>query len=688
MMLSIVSAITFLASEIMGIYIFQVGKRTMINRLFFFSFQCLAIWSLGLIFIYQSRDQVSFWLGDKASAIGWISFVALFLHMSLILTENTHIINNRWKLGLLYLPTAVLFVWEVFFLGPNVGRQAVDTFYLAYDSYYIVYCTIAFFCLATWGYNSDSKRVRTQAAIVAATVLFAAVSAFCMERFFPLIIAGEGRADPLHIFVFVMFAGFWYAVKRYDIFNLSALIKPEDILDRITELVIVVDTTDTILRVNPSFEALTGYSQEEAIGAKCTRFLARSTGDGCWLANEDLVVEAVIHAKCGETIPLQVRTSTIYDQVGERAGVLVMCQDLRLVNLLKQEIEIRKRNESDLEYNSFHDALTGMYNRAYFELQLQKLEAENQYPVGIVIADIDGLKFANDTFGHSKGDELLLAAAGILKDITTDQGIVARTGGDEFVILVSKFEQEWMRKIEEDLKLALENYNGGMPKVPLSISIGCAVSQNPQERIVDLCKTADNNMYRVKLSQGQSARNCMVQALMHTLGARDVETEDHAERLHDLAIQLGSQIGLSRYELAELGLLAQFHDLGKVGIPDRILLKPGPLDSEEWLEMKRHPEIGHRIAGSVSELMPIAKLILHHHERWDGQGYPWGIAGEQIPLGCRILAVVDAYDAMTNSRPYCAALPPEHALAEIGRCAGTQFDPVIAKVFIDMMTVH
>ncbi len=475
MMLSVVSVVTFIASEVMGIYVYQLDRRTMISRLFFFSFQCLAVWSLGLLFIYQSRDQAGFWLGDKASAIGWISFIALFLHMSLILTENQKFLNNRWKLGLLYFPTAVLLVWELFFLGPNVGRQAVDSFYMAYDSYYIVYCIVSIFFLTAWGYKSDSKRKRTQAAIVAAAVLFTAAAAFCMERFFPLIIAGEGRADPLHVFVFIMFAGFWYATKRYDIFNLPALIKPEDILDRITELVIVVDPSDTILMVNPSFEALTGYSREEAIGAQCTKFLVRLDGGGCCFEIDNLAAEAVIHMKQGETIPLLVRTSAIFDQVGERVGMLLLGQDLRLVNQLKQEIEIRKRNETDLEYNSFHDTLTGMYNRSYFELQLQKLEAGKCFPVGIVIADIDGLKFANDTFGHSEGDALLLAAAEILKDITGDKGIVARTGGDEFVILASQIDLKWMCKIEEDLRLALEKYNV-MPKVPLRISLAARKS--------------------------------------------------------------------------------------------------------------------------------------------------------------------------------------------------------------------
>lgn len=172
---------------------------------------------------------------------------------------------------------------------------------------------------------------------------------------------------------------------------------------------------------------------------------------------------------------------------------------------------------------------------------------------------------------------------------------------------------------------------------------------------------------------------------MAALEARDFITEGHADRLKHLAGTLGRAMGLSEAILANVRLLAQFHDIGKVGIPDRILFKPGPLTPEERREMQRHSEIGHRIALSSPVLAPIADLILKHHEWWDGNGYPLKLKGKDIPLECRILAIVDAYDAMTSDRPYRKAMPRDEALRELFRCAGTQFDPYLVQKFITTM---
>jgi HD-GYP domain-containing protein (c-di-GMP phosphodiesterase class II) len=195
-------------------------------------------------------------------------------------------------------------------------------------------------------------------------------------------------------------------------------------------------------------------------------------------------------------------------------------------------------------------------------------------------------------------------------------------------------------------------------------------------------KEVDNSMYREKLHRSKSTRSALVQALMKALEARDFITEEHADRLQDIVISLGKALRLSERNLADLRLLAQFHDIGKVGIPDRILFKPGRLNGEEYKEMQRHSEIGHRIAQSAPDLLPIADHILKHHEWWNGEGYPLGLKEEAIPLECRILAIADAYDAMTSDRLYRKALSQEQAFKELVKHAGIQFDPKLVPIFI------
>jgi HD-GYP domain-containing protein (c-di-GMP phosphodiesterase class II) len=198
-------------------------------------------------------------------------------------------------------------------------------------------------------------------------------------------------------------------------------------------------------------------------------------------------------------------------------------------------------------------------------------------------------------------------------------------------------------------------------------------------------READDRMYREKIQSEGSARSAILQALTSSMQARDFNTQGHCDRLQDLAVSLARSCELSEGFVNDLLLLVRFHDLGKVGIPDHILFKPGALTEDEWQQMRQHCEIGHRIASSVPDLAPIAEHILKHHEWWDGRGYPLGLSGEDIPLPCRILAIVDAYDAMTRDRPYRKAMSSEEAIGELRRCAGSQFDPELVELFIQLL---
>jgi HD-GYP domain-containing protein (c-di-GMP phosphodiesterase class II) len=231
------------------------------------------------------------------------------------------------------------------------------------------------------------------------------------------------------------------------------------------------------------------------------------------------------------------------------------------------------------------------------------------------------------------------------------------------------------------IKDAIVKYNELNSELPLSLSIGYAVSTNGSVHISDLFKEADDKMYREKLLNRHSSRGAIVHTLMKALAERDFITQGHADRMQALVTKMALAINFPKYKIADLQLLAQFHDIGKVGVPDRILFKPGPLTPEEQVEMRRHCEIGYRIAMSATDLAPVAEWILKHHEWWNGKGYPLGIKKEGIPLECRILAIADAYDAMTNFRPYRQKISQEEVLSELRRCAGTQFDPELVPKF-------
>jgi len=351
-----------------------------------------------------------------------------------------------------------------------------------------------------------------------------------------------------------------------------------------------------------------------------------------------------------------------------------------------QNVTRRKETEQQLKFLSYYDSLTGLYNRACFENEIRSLENIDDKLVGVIMADVDGLKLVNDTFGHEAGDLLLTAAAKVLRESFRKEDMIARIGGDEFAVLLPGKDMTDTEKASERIREAVSRYNiVHRPSFPLSISIGLAAGDITWIGIDQLIKEADNNMYREKLHHSQSTRSEIVKTLMRALKARDGITEGHGDRLREFVERIGRAAGVMENQIHDLRLFAQFHDIGKVGVPDKILFKPSKLDAEETKEMQRHCEIGFRIAQSSKDLTPIADLILHHHEWWNGSGYPMGMKGDKIPLGCRILAIADAYDAMTNNRPYRKALSHQQAMAELEKGAGQQFDPHLVKMFAELM---
>ncbi len=355
----------------------------------------------------------------------------------------------------------------------------------------------------------------------------------------------------------------------------------------------------------------------------------------------------------------------------------------RGVVIAHEDITERKLAGEQIRYLSYHDNLTGLYNRAYLEERIHVIERTDQFPIGLILADLNGLKLINDTYGHSIGDEQLIKTANILNRAVRNQDIVARWGGDEFIILMPDTTEKNARKVSA----AINNICSLTEKdeIPVSITMGVSAKMSSSEGISDILQQAEEEMYKNKLIESKSAKSNILKALLNTLGAKSYETEEHAWRMQDMAFKIGDKIGLSEVELDRLILLVSMHDIGKITIPEYILTKPGQLTEQEWELIKKHPETGYWIARSTEEFSHIAEEILSHHEWWDGSGYPRELIGEEIPLLARITAIVDAYDVMVHGRPYKKAFTQQEAVQEIQNCAGTQFDTELVRIFVTVL---
>jgi len=356
---------------------------------------------------------------------------------------------------------------------------------------------------------------------------------------------------------------------------------------------------------------------------------------------------------------------------------------LEVIEGILHNISGRKKMEKRLSYMSFHDSLTTLYNRAYFEEELKRLDTKRQLPLSIIIGDINGLKLINDAFGHKEGDRLLKSCGNILKNCCRAEDIVARWGGDEFSMLLPRTNEEFALEIVSRIRKKSSKTSGG--KIPLSIAIGFSTKSKNHQDFEKIIKKAEDDMYRNKLIEAKSIISSIISSLEKTLFEKSVKTEKHTKRIKEMALELGKSIKLRPSEIDELSLLATIHDIGKVAILDVILNKKENLSKREWDIIKRHPEIGYRIAVSSKQLSSIAEYILTGHEWWDGNGYPQGLKGENIPVLSRIIAIVDAYEVMITGRPYKKAISKEEAIAELKKCSGTQFDPELVKRFVKIL---
>jgi diguanylate cyclase (GGDEF)-like protein len=346
------------------------------------------------------------------------------------------------------------------------------------------------------------------------------------------------------------------------------------------------------------------------------------------------------------------------------------------------EVEIQERTalQEQLTQLALHDSLTGLPNRRSLLADLERglADATSERPLHLLLFDLDGFKAYNDSFGHPAGDALLSRLGHTLARAVDARGSAYRMGGDEFCVLASHV-GDGLESLAAAATAALSELGEGFS---VTASYGAVSIPTDATEVAEAMRIADQRMYaRKSLGSRASAGRQSTDVLLMVLAERDPELGVHVDEVTELCHAVAAKLGLPDEEIAPLLQAASLHDVGKTAIPDEILNKPGPLDDDEFAFMRRHTLIGERILGVAPALANAAKLVRSSHERFDGHGYPDRLHGHDIPLGARIIAVCDAYHAMTSNRAYRVAMSAEGALSELRRCAGSQFDPAIVDAF-------
>ena len=432
-----------------------------------------------------------------------------------------------------------------------------------------------------------------------------------------------------------------------------------------------------IIEVNSYACCMLGYTREELLKLTCCDIVSENyqakinTFEDLLRQNEELSFEITYKTKQSQLIPVECHCIS-FEKNQEKFGICAA-----------RNISERKKAEQEIIYLTFHDYLTKLFNRSFLEIELERLDTGRQLPLSIIMADMNGIKLVNDAFGHFSGDKLLIQLANILKENCRQEDIIARWGGDEFVVALPQTSREETLQLVKRIKSACKNSHH--EPIPLSVSVGVATKTIEEQNIYQILQEAENHMYKEKLKIDKTSRSEIIASLKHTLWEMGQETEIHTLRLQILCDQMCKKMELPVALRNELQLLAALHDIGKIAIPQSILIKPTKLTGEEWELIKKHPEIGYRIALSSFDVNVIAQGILSHHERWDGTGYPQGLKKNEISLTARIISIVDAYDVMVSGRNYQQRISKEEAIEEIKRAAGTQFDPEIVDMFLEII---
>lgn len=450
--------------------------------------------------------------------------------------------------------------------------------------------------------------------------------------------------------------------------------------------VISVDKTYNIVLMNNIAEKISGWKQNEVQGLSIKNIFnivdENTLKEITHLISQVIKGTTVVRSsKISNNLALIKKDSTLVSVEFNISPIKNKADEIEGAVIVLRDVSEKRKALKQVEYMSFHDYLTGLYNRRYFEEELIRLDTKRNLPLAIIMLDVNGLKLTNDAFGHATGDALLKKVGDILKKHCRSDDIIARLGGDEFAIILPKTDDIETKLIMGRITKASLSEN--IDSVMVSAALGHSIKISPIQDINDIIRIAENNMYKNKIKTGKLMRKKTFQLIIDTLNSRYDNEHIHSSSVSDLCQKFGEALEFSKEQIETLCDAARFHDIGKIIIPPEILNKQDSLTSEEYELIQRHPETGYQILKSIEEYTHLARYVLSHHEHWDGNGYPRKQKNSEIPIFSRIMCIADAYEAMTNDRPYRKAMKKQDAIAELKRCSGTQFDPNLVDIFIN-----
>ena len=457
------------------------------------------------------------------------------------------------------------------------------------------------------------------------------------------------------------------------------------ILDSTAEAIFGIDLDHNFAFCNKRCMELLGYDDRDAIIGQNVHALIHSRGtDGALLPESACNIikacdkqvatyadsEVFWHAD-GSCFYVEYYAHPQYKD-GELIGAVVTFAD-------NTEKKIHTRQ---IEYYGSHDSLTGLMNRRLFYLELRRANEDNDLPICIIMADLNGLKLSNDVFGHEAGDKLIIQAADALKKSCRDHEIIARLGGDEFAILLKKTSLENAQGITKRIKDALAR--GKNDIIPCCMSLGCAVKTTAEQDLEVTLRTAESEMYKEKALNRDKISKELLETITQSLYHKSPRERQHAQSVGRLCGELSRALGLPETETAYIERAGRLHDIGKISLPEELLGKQGTVTEADRLAFRQHPVTGYRLLNLFDNTLNLADAVYSHHERWDGTGYPRALKAGEIPLAARIVAIAGRFDRCTSGT-YGKPVDAERALAFLEDQAGILFDPLLVRAFVGMI---